>query len=211
MRKVLLLLITCVAACTVGTTRGAAATGTTRAAAATGTTRATADDGRYVDTLAASHPEYLPEIAVGAEAPEISAPDTLGHVIRLSDYRGQYVAVDFWATWCGDCRRETPAFKRLYDDMKDATVNGARVQFLSYSFDRDASRWKSYVIKQGFTWPQVSTLQANWHDIPVTGAYGLHWIPAFLLITPDGKVAGKAITAEGLRQLLVDEAHGERD
>lgn len=154
------------------------------------------------DTLASNHPEYLPAVSVGADAPEISAPDTTGNVIRLSDYRGKYVILDFWATWCGDCRREMPEFKDLYAELKDRQINGADIEFLSYSFDRDANSWKSYVKKENLSWTQISTIQARWRDIPVTKDYGLNWIPAFLLITPEGKVAGKAITVRGLRQVI---------
>jgi len=157
---------------------------------------------KYVDTLAISHPEYLPQIAIGAVAPDFSAPDTLGNIINLSDFKGKYVVIDFWASWCGDCRRETPGFKKLYEDMQGKQINGADVQFLSYSFDRDAARWKAFVQKENLSWPQLSTLQPKWHDIPVTKEYGLSWIPAFILVSPDGKIAGKAITAEGIREVI---------
>ena len=173
----------------------------------TGRADVTADNinGRYVDTLAAIHPEYLPNIPLGAVAPEISAPDTLGNIVNLSDFKGKYVVVDFWATWCGDCRHEMPGFKKLYDELNGSKLKDADIQFLSYSFDRDSARWKEFICKERLSWPQISTLQPKWHDIPVTQAYGINWIPAFLLISPDGKVVGKAITAEGLRKLISDE------
>lgn len=170
----------------------------------TETPSAVASEVRYVDTLAANHPEYLPSVPLDTIAPDICAPDTSGNLISLADFKGRYVVVDFWASWCGDCRREAPVFADVYAEWKDRQIGGAEVQFLGYSFDREEERWKNYLRDAAYPWPQISTLQPKWHDIPVTQAYGLHWIPAFLLISPDGKIVGKAITAEGIRQALKD-------
>lgn len=159
----------------------------------------------YVDTLAVNHPEYLPAVNVGDMAPEFAAPDTLGNTIALSNYKGKYVVVDFWASWCGDCRREIPELIEIYNKYKDTQINGVGFQFLSFSFDRDEAAWKGYLNKVNMPWPQISTLQPKWKDIEVTKAYGLNWVPAFLLVSPDGKVAGKAITAKGLEQIIKDQ------
>ncbi|MDO4497362.1 MAG: TlpA disulfide reductase family protein [Bacteroidales bacterium] len=164
------------------------------------------DEPLYVDSLALNHPEYLPTLALGEMAPEISAPDTLGNTINLSDYRGKYVVIDFWATWCGDCRREVPELKQVFSEFEGKQIQGAGIQFLSYSFDRDAERWKSFLAKEQFAWPQISTLEPEWKKNPASQNYGLNWIPAFLLVSPDGRLVGKAITAAGLRQVIKDEA-----
>lgn len=165
------------------------------------------DDSIYVDTLAANHPEYLPELPLDTIAPDIEAPDTLGQVIRLSEFIGSYVVLDFWATWCGDCRREVPDLKELYEDVHDKLLNGAPIQFLSYSFDRDADQWKAFLEKEAFAWPQISTLEPQWHENPASQAYRLHWLPAFVLISPDGRLVGKAITANGIREILRQESN----
>jgi len=197
MKKIFVSIITCtlLAAC-----------GGQKPEATPSSNTAEAEEEVYVDTLAANHPEYLPEIPLDTIAPNFSAPDTLGQVISLSDYAGKYVVVDFWATWCIDCRMEIPELKRVFDEFKEQKIKGADIQFISYSFDRDAEKWKETLRKEQFAWPQISTLEPKWHDIPATQAYGLHWIPAFLLISPDGHLAGKAISAKGLRQLLKDAA-----
>lgn len=160
---------------------------------------------RYVDSLAVAHPEYLPVVELGTIAPDFAAPDTLGNTISLSDFKGKYVVVDFWASWCGDCRREVPIFHEIYNTYKDKLISGAEIQFLSYSFDRDETAWKNYLRKAEMPWPQISTLQPKWKDIEVTKAYGLNWVPAFMLIGPDGTVLGKAITAKGLEQCIKDQ------
>ncbi len=162
-------------------------------------------DAAYVDTVAENHPEYLPEIAVDTIAPDFCARDTAGTEIRLSDYKGKYVVLDFWASWCGDCRAEVPELKKVFGEFKDTKINGSDVQFLSYSFDREEQAWKDFLKKEAFEWPQVSTLEPKWHDNVAAKGYGLHWIPAFILVSPEGKVAGKAISAKGLRQLMKDE------
>lgn len=69
-----------------------------------------------VDSLALQHPEYLPALKPGDMAPDFTAADTLGNKISLSDYRGHYVVLDFWASWCGDCRKEIPELKKLHRD-----------------------------------------------------------------------------------------------
>ena len=154
-----------------------------------------------VDTLAAQHPEYLPTIEVGTLAPEITACDTLGTVHHLSDYRGKYVVLDFWATWCGDCRREVPGLKALYEKEEYKTIGGKDVQWFSFSFDFNAEAWRTFLRREQFPWPQVSNLKRTRED-PTFKAYELHWIPAFLIIDPEGKIVGKAITALGLEAEL---------
>jgi len=154
-----------------------------------------------VDTLTANHPEYLPAIKKGESVPNFEAKDTLGNVVKLSDYRGKYVVLDFWATWCKDCRHEMPFLKQLYKDYQNSSINGTPVQWIGYSFDIDADAWKNILRKEQLAWPQVSTLKSTRED-PTFKSFGLHWIPAFYLVSPDGKVVGSAITADGLRTLL---------
>ncbi len=153
------------------------------------------------DTLAALHPEYLPSIAMGDAAPDFSALDTAGVIHRLSDYRGKYVVLDFWATWCGDCRREMPMLLDLYNDMQGQQLKGKDVQWLGFSFDDKDAAWRNFLQKHSVPWPQVSNLKRTREDSTFI-AYQLNWIPAFFLIDTEGRVAGKAITAAGLRQIL---------
>lgn len=156
-----------------------------------------------VDTLSVNHPEYLPSLELGTKAPEIIARDTLGNVIKLSDYRGKYVILDFWATWCGDCRREVPMLKALYKKKEFRSIEKRRdVQWLSFSFDNIDANWRNYLRKERFAWPQISNLKRTRED-ETYKTYQLHWIPAFFVIDPQGKIVGKAITAQGLEDTLL--------
>ncbi len=151
------------------------------------------------DTLTARHPEYLPGLKVGEVAPQFTATDTLGHKISISDFKGKYVILDFWASWCGDCRREIPMLKELYKEVHQKKIKGVPMQWLSMSFDVKEEAWKDLLRKEQFPWPQISNLKTTRED-PTFNDYRLHWIPAFLILDPQGKVAGTAITAEGLKK-----------
>lgn len=153
------------------------------------------------DSLTAMHPEYLPTLQIGTKAPEIVARDTTGTEIKLSNYQGKYVILDFWATWCGDCRKEVPGLKALYARDEFKTIAGKQVQWLSFSFDDKEVTWKNFLKKEQFPWPQISNMKRTRED-PTFKAYELHWIPAFLVIDPEGNIIGKAITATGLQAEL---------
>lgn len=154
------------------------------------------------DTLTARHPEYLPSLSIGTIAPEITARDTSGVELRLSNFRGKYVILDFWATWCGDCRREVPGLKKLYEETHDSKIGDKAMQWLSFSFDNKENDWRSFLRKEQFPWPQVSNLKRTRED-PTFNDYQLHWIPAFFILDPDGAIVAKAITAQGLRTELL--------
>lgn len=145
--------------------------------------------------------KYNPTLEKGVEAPAFELPDTLGNVLSLNNFKGKYVVIDFWASWCGDCRREIPEVKALYQNWKDAKINGAPVQFISVSFDHDAESWKNILRTEQFEWPQVSNL-VKYRGNPLAAAYGLHWIPSFAIIAPDGTVAGTAITSKRVDIIL---------
>jgi len=155
----------------------------------------------FITPLDSIELRYSPALAAGSMAPDFAVPDTLGASFSLSDFEGSYLVLDFWASWCGDCRREIPELKALYEDTKNLSIDGCPVRWLGVSFDHDADAWKSLLRKEQFAWPQVSNLVA-WKQNPVSEAYGLQWIPTMYLIGPDGTVVCGCITAARLREAI---------
>lgn len=143
--------------------------------------------------------KYLPELTVGTVAPELKASSPDGKVYDLADMRGSYVVVDFWATWCGDCRREIPGLKQLYAETQNQKVAGKDIQWIGFSFDFNAEAWKNMIDKEQLPWPQISNLKKT-RDDPTFKLWKLRWIPAFFVINPEGVIVGTAITADGLRE-----------
>lgn len=155
------------------------------------------------DTLALKHPDYLPSMKLGTAAPEIVARDTTGTEIKLSSFRGKYVVLDFWATWCGDCRREIPVLKDLYAKEELRTIKSpGDVCWISFSLDDNEVNWRNFLRREELPWIHISNLRRTRED-PTYKAYQLRWIPAFFIIDPEGNIIGKAITAKGLEYELI--------
>lgn len=156
----------------------------------------------FIVALCSRADDNAPTLSVGKTAPTILAADTLGANHSLQELRGTYVIVDFWASWCGDCRREIPALITLEKEFRNQKIKGHRVTWLSVSFDHDNAAWKQALRRYNMPWTHISN-GVKWKENPVAKSYDLHWIPTFYVVDPKGRIAGGAITAEELRQLLL--------
>lgn len=133
--------------------------------------------------------------AKGKVAPAIAMPDKDGKIVKLSDFRGKYVLVDFWASWCGPCRRENPNVVAAYQKYHDKGF-----EILGVSLDSKKDAWLKAIAADGLTWTHVSDLQA-WSNSAVK-AYGVKSVPASFLLDPEGKVVGKDLRGEELNKTL---------
>ena len=140
--------------------------------------------------------KYVPDLAAGSAAPDFEAPDVLGNNLRLSDMRGNYVVLDFWDSWCKDCRAELPALKQVYEKYSPKGV-----VFLGVSFDTELQALQDYSREQEIPWKNVCNL-IKMKENPISAAYGLHWIPTMFLISPEGNVLGYAFHADDLDALM---------
>jgi thiol-disulfide isomerase/thioredoxin len=140
---------------------------------------------------------------IGAMAPDITLPNPQGEEMSLSDLRGNYVLLDFWAAWCRPCRAENPNVVEMYNTYKD---QGFKV--FSVSLDgvpaqqgKGKELWMQAIEQDGLVWPtHVSDLQ-GWTSIAAR-QYNVNSIPFSLLIDPDGKIIDKNLRGQQLRSRL---------
>jgi len=133
----------------------------------------------------------------GARAPEFVQNDTSGKPISLSLFRGKYVMLDFWASWCGPCRQENPGLRQIYQDFKDRNFT-----ILGLSLDAAGRKglWLEAIKNDKLPWTQVSDLR-QW-DNQVAILYNVRSIPENFLIDPDGIIVARGLNLEELRSKL---------
>lgn len=135
------------------------------------------------------------KIANGAAAPDFEIPDVSGKIVKLSDFKGKYVFIDFWASWCGPCLRKIPEVKKLQEKYKDKNL-----VFVGVSLDSKREGWEKAIAKYELNWVNVSHLR-GWGE-PVSAKFGVKAIPSNVLIDPDGKVVANDLSDETLMKLL---------
>jgi thiol-disulfide isomerase/thioredoxin len=134
--------------------------------------------------------------AIGSTAIDLDYPSPSGKNIKLSSLRGKVVLLDFWASWCGPCRRENPSVVAAYNKYKD---KGFTVY--SVSLDQDKARWTSAIAQDGLLWENHVSDLKGWSAEPAA-KYGVQSIPAQFLLDKDGKIIAKNLRGEELDRKL---------
>lgn len=134
-------------------------------------------------------------VGIGKQAPEITLPDPSGKEVSLSSFKGKYVLVDFWASWCKPCRQENPNVVKAYNQYK-----GKSFTVLGVSLDESKEKWEQAIKDDGLIWTHISDLN-GWQSV-VVRTYMIQGIPANVLLDPDGKIIGRNLRGPDLIKKL---------
>jgi thiol-disulfide isomerase/thioredoxin len=132
---------------------------------------------------------------IGKAVPELVMADPNGKDVSISSFKGKYVLIDFWASWCGPCRMENPNVVKAYNEFK-----GKNFTILGVSLDKDKDAWKKAIAQDHLSWTQMSDLK-YWNSQAVE-TFGFQGIPFNVLVDPTGKVIGESLRGEDLDSKL---------
>lgn len=139
--------------------------------------------------------ESMTAVKVGDVAPDFTLPDQTGKTVSLSSFRGKYLLVDFWASWCRPCRMENPNVVQAYQQFKDKNF-----AILGVSLDKQKDAWQKAIKDDGLIWSHVSDLK--FWESAVVSLYGIQGIPTNFLLDPQGKIVATNLRGEGLTAKL---------
>lgn len=135
------------------------------------------------------------KLSIGSVAPEIALPNPEGKIVKLSSFRGKYVLIDFWASWCRPCRVENPNVVKMYEKYKDKDF-----EIFGVSFDQNKASWTKAIEDDGIEWIQVSDLK-GWKSA-AGQEYNVSGIPHTILLDKEGKIIAKGLRGETLEGKL---------
>lgn len=135
-------------------------------------------------------------VAIGAIAPDLEFPDPDGKMRKLSDLRGKVVLIDFWASWCGPCRRENPNVTRIYSEYHDKGF-----EIFSVSLDSDAASWKRAIEADKLVWPNHVSDLKKWQS-QAAAIYGVRSIPSTFLLDKEGRIVQRDLRGADLERAV---------
>lgn len=153
--------------------------------------------GQQIAELDQGYMDYKAYV-LNKEAPEISLPNPDGEEMKLSSLRGNYVLIDFWASWCQPCRIENPNVVRLYNKYKDKNF-----EIFSVSLDDNKEQWVKAIQADGLVWKHHVSDLLKWNT-PMTQKYQFNGIPHTVLIDPEGKIIATQLRGQSLERKLYE-------
>jgi peroxiredoxin len=171
------------------------------------------DDFSYLDSLAVRFEKEKPghvytqkmrnfmevprRLAIGKKVPDMQLPNPGGKVLSISSFRGKWLLLDFWASWCKPCRAESPFLVSVHNLYKSKGL-----EILSVSLDADRDAWMKAIVQDDLNWAHVSDLK-GWESESAR-LFAIQAIPASYLINPEGVITAKNLRGKDLEQKLME-------